>query len=138
MIDWTDHAACRNHDPEIWFPPVLESGGAARTHPQVTRAVEICRQCPVIAECLEWAQETRVRHGIWGGLIPADRVRGADHQPAADHRGAAPWTADDDETLLALAAIRQPHQEIAARLGRTRSAVGSRLELLRKRQEANA
>ena len=35
----------------------------------------ICRGCPVSAECLEWALETRVRYGIWGGTTERERRR---------------------------------------------------------------
>jgi hypothetical protein len=36
--------------------------------------VAICRRCPVQAQCLEWAIETRQRDGIWGGMDLTERA----------------------------------------------------------------
>lgn len=63
---WTDLALCAQSDPEAWFPETGD-GRSAR------QAVRICRQCPVIAECLEHALERRERYGVWGGTTPNER-----------------------------------------------------------------
>lgn len=34
---------------------------------QVARAVERCQACPVLAECLDYAQAQREQYGVWGG-----------------------------------------------------------------------
>lgn len=51
------------HDPELWFS----------TRPSKTKtALAVCRTCPVIGECREWADgHSRINgyplQGIWGG-----------------------------------------------------------------------
>ena len=63
---WAAYAACRGADPDLFFPGEGEDAEAA---------VRICGGCPVRAECLEWALETRVRYGVWGGTTERDRRR---------------------------------------------------------------
>jgi WhiB family transcriptional regulator, redox-sensing transcriptional regulator len=66
---WLDLAACRDVDPEIFFP--ISTTGAAVGH--VHEAQAICARCPVIAECLDWAQRMGLGHGVWGGTTPEER-----------------------------------------------------------------
>lgn len=63
-------AACRAHDPELFFPEWYLT-----TRPEVRRAKAVCRSCPVLIECLEYALATHQNHGIWGGLTPSERRR---------------------------------------------------------------
>ena len=63
---WAAYAACRGADPNLFFPS--EEDDAAE-------AIRICGGCPVQGECLEWALESRVRYGIWGGTTERDRRR---------------------------------------------------------------
>jgi WhiB family redox-sensing transcriptional regulator len=37
------------------------------------RAIEICRQCPVMAQCRAHALEVAEPYGIWGGLSETER-----------------------------------------------------------------
>ncbi|WP_425459059.1 WhiB family transcriptional regulator [Bifidobacterium longum] len=41
-MDWRHQAACRDHDPELWF--------SGKPYEQAA-ALAICRSCPVIGEC---------------------------------------------------------------------------------------
>jgi WhiB family transcriptional regulator, redox-sensing transcriptional regulator len=66
---WLDLAACREVDPEIFFP--ISTTGAAIG--QVREAQAICARCPVTAECLDWAQRMGPDYGVWGGTIPDER-----------------------------------------------------------------
>jgi WhiB family redox-sensing transcriptional regulator len=59
-----DLALCAETDPEVFFP---EKGGSTRD------ARKVCRGCEVRAECLEFALENGIRHGIWGGLSERER-----------------------------------------------------------------
>ena len=59
-----DAARCAEADPEEWFPEKGQPGD---------RAKRICGMCPAQTACLEWALETRQRHGIWGGLSANER-----------------------------------------------------------------
>lgn len=64
-----DLAACRDADPEIFFP-ISATGAAAG---QVQQAQAICARCPVAAECLDWAQRMGLGDGVWGGTTPEER-----------------------------------------------------------------
>jgi WhiB family transcriptional regulator, redox-sensing transcriptional regulator len=61
---WQDSALCVQTDPEAFFP---EKGGSVR------QPKAICRRCPVVAECLDYALEHGERFGIWGGLTERER-----------------------------------------------------------------
>ena len=48
----------------------------ARARAEAARALAVCAACPVRAECLELSLRTwsgAGQHGIWGGLVEADR-----------------------------------------------------------------
>jgi WhiB family transcriptional regulator, redox-sensing transcriptional regulator len=67
--NWRDEAACRDTDPDLFFP-VGPTGPALR---QVDEAKRICRSCPVQARCLTWALDHRVTDGVWGGTTEDER-----------------------------------------------------------------
>ena len=69
--DWRGHAACRDADPELFFPD--DDIRSARV--QVKMAKLICRGCPVSATCLNWALASGQEAGIWGGLTEDERRR---------------------------------------------------------------
>jgi WhiB family redox-sensing transcriptional regulator len=70
MIEhWTDLAACRAVDPELFFP-VSTSGPALD---QVAEAKRVCASCPVQSDCLAWALRAGESAGIWGGTTPDER-----------------------------------------------------------------
>lgn len=57
---WMQEAACRNQDPEIFFPFSTMAVESAR-------AITICRTCPVRLECYGYAVQNHETEGIWGG-----------------------------------------------------------------------
>lgn len=67
--DWRLRAACRNEDPELFFP-VSDVGPGAR---QTDQAKAVCARCPVRAECLEYALDNGLDHGIFGGTTETER-----------------------------------------------------------------
>ena len=67
LPDWRD-AACRDADPELFFP----DGDTRSARARVKQAKLICRDCPVSATCLSWALASG-QAGIWGGLTEAER-----------------------------------------------------------------
>ena len=67
--DWRRAAACRDVDPEVFFP--IGNTGPALL--QIDQAKAICRRCPVIETCLEWAMESGQDAGVWGGLSEDER-----------------------------------------------------------------
>jgi WhiB family redox-sensing transcriptional regulator len=58
---WEADAACRGHDPELFFG---EGPGDAAT------AKRICAGCPVSEECLATAiaRDDTIAYGVWGGV----------------------------------------------------------------------
>lgn len=63
---WMAEGSCRLYPPNKFFP----SDGAG-----VDRARKICASCPVINECLDYALENRIEHGVWGGCSERERRR---------------------------------------------------------------
>ena len=67
--DWRRRAACRDVDPELFFPP----GNGLVARAQTERARAVCAGCPVVAECLSFAMRA-LPEGIAGGLTPIERA----------------------------------------------------------------
>lgn len=67
--DWRQSAACRDEDPELFFP-VSDMGPGAQ---QTARAKAVCARCPVREQCLDYAVENGLDHGIFGGLTERER-----------------------------------------------------------------
>src|SRR5690606_19682515 len=82
--DWRDLAACRDEDPELFFP--IGTSGPALL--QVEQAKAVCRRCPVAAECLTWALGHPEEYGIWGGLTEGERRALRHTRPPRDARAA--------------------------------------------------
>lgn len=63
-LSWFDDAACRNVDPDIFFPERGDDVSAARV---------LCLGCPVFDPCFEFG--LRQKHGIWAGTSERERRR---------------------------------------------------------------
>lgn len=58
-----DRAACRHHpDPDLWHEPGREHTAKA-----------LCRGCPVVDRCRDWAIATKQTWGVWGATDPEER-----------------------------------------------------------------
>ncbi|WP_411136840.1 WhiB family transcriptional regulator [Streptomyces sp. C10] len=79
-MDWRHDAVCREADPELFFP-VGNTGPALL---QIEEAKAVCRRCPVMGQCLQWALESRQESGVWGGM--SEDERRAMRRRAARHR----------------------------------------------------
>lgn len=69
-LEWMTDASCTAYDPEWWFQ------ADQLAHPGMQeRVVGICRTCPVIDKCAEYAlnPDNGITHGVWGGLTAAER-----------------------------------------------------------------
>lgn len=66
---WLEQAACRDQDPELFFPISAKGPGAA----QAAEAKAVCARCPVREPCLAYALATDQGAGIWGGLTEDER-----------------------------------------------------------------
>jgi WhiB family redox-sensing transcriptional regulator len=67
--DWRDFAACRDTNPDLFFP-VGTTGPAIE---QIEQAKAVCRECPVQTACLEFALLTNQDSGVWGGTSEEER-----------------------------------------------------------------
>ncbi|KAK1184631.1 WhiB family transcriptional regulator [Streptomyces sp. NBS 14/10] len=83
-MEWWRYAACVDEDPELFFP-VGVAGPAAQE--QQARAKGVCGRCPVCDECLEYALNMGVSHGVWGGTGEEERRA---LRRRAQRRGAPP------------------------------------------------
>ena len=70
--DWQNDAACRGMDSATFFHPVNERNAARKD--RIASAKAICRRCPAIKECLEYALRVREPYGVWGGRSEAERA----------------------------------------------------------------
>jgi WhiB family transcriptional regulator, redox-sensing transcriptional regulator len=67
--DWRLAAACRESDPELFFPAETTKPAAH----QIAKAKAICLACPVRTPCLGWALKHDLHDGIWGGTTEQER-----------------------------------------------------------------
>jgi WhiB family redox-sensing transcriptional regulator len=68
-LDWLDLGACREEDPDLFFPVASAGPGLA----QVAAAKAVCARCAVRQACLRFALEASQDHGIWGGMSEEER-----------------------------------------------------------------
>lgn len=61
---WQDDGLCAQSDPDAFYP---EKGA------HNTDAKRVCKGCPVVEQCLEYALANDERFGIWGGLSERER-----------------------------------------------------------------
>jgi WhiB family redox-sensing transcriptional regulator len=66
LTAWMSEGNCRLYPPAAFFP----SDGVG-----VDRARKICKDCPVLGQCLEYALDERIEHGVWGGCSERERRR---------------------------------------------------------------
>lgn len=64
--NWRAQALCSRSEPELWFAVGALEHKIAKS---------VCRRCPVRQECLNYAMEAPVDHGIWGGFTERERRR---------------------------------------------------------------
>lgn len=77
------HARCADSrlDPDQWFPVSPDPDGARR---EAAAALAVCAACPVRGQCLALSLRhwDIGQHGIWGGLVAADRAQLRGRLPA--------------------------------------------------------
>ena len=72
--EWMNQGRCREASRDIFFP---------RDGMGVIVAQKICATCPVSRECLEYALENHIDHGVWGGRSERERARILRHRRTA-------------------------------------------------------
>lgn len=68
---WMERAKCLDEPTDFFFPESPGGIGAL----QVRAAVAFCADCPVSAECLDYAMRHREEYGVWGGTTGPQRKR---------------------------------------------------------------
>ena len=72
----TRYARCADSglDPDQWFPVSVDP---ARARQEAAAAIVVCTGCLVRGECLVLSLRhwDLGQHGVWGGLVAADRAR---------------------------------------------------------------
>ena len=56
--------------PDAFFPEKDNLPGFPHDYRQ---AKELCRGCPILLQCADYAVTNRERFGVWGGLTPKER-----------------------------------------------------------------
>ncbi len=64
--NWMALGKCAHEDPAVFFP----SDGVG-----VIKAQRICRSCPMMDHCLEYALTNKIDHGVWGAESERSRRR---------------------------------------------------------------
>lgn len=67
---------CLKVDPELFFPAEMDELG-------IRRAKDVCAQCPIRMECLQFAYATDDQHAILAGMTPRERRALLRRRPAA-------------------------------------------------------
>lgn len=69
---WQEHGACRNADETLFFHPEGETGSTKER--RISAAKEVCAECPVLAQCRDYALSRGEDFGIWGGMSEDERT----------------------------------------------------------------
>jgi WhiB family redox-sensing transcriptional regulator len=77
--DWRNRAACRDADPELFFPIAGENTATGAAQYREARAV--CVSCPVRAACLDYSIDAGLDDGMYGGMTPGERRELVKDQP---------------------------------------------------------
>lgn len=67
--DWRLQGVCSEEDPELFFPV----GNSTWAQAQTADAKAVCRRCPVMETCGDWALNNGQDSGVWGGLSEDER-----------------------------------------------------------------
>lgn len=70
---WINRAACVGVNPEAFSSEDLPASGTSRRS-STAAAKAVCAACPVANDCLLYAIENQVDHGVWGGLTGQERL----------------------------------------------------------------
>src|SRR5690606_12270352 len=86
--DWHPKAACRGHDPDLWFGWEGESINAREARDQAAK--RICATCPVRTQCPTHALPYPEAYGTWAGAPDTSSSLTAAAAAATPHPPAPP------------------------------------------------
>jgi WhiB family redox-sensing transcriptional regulator len=65
-VNWRNQGSCGQADPSVFFPATYSAAN-------VKAARSWCADCPVAAQCADFAIRSGEQFGVFGGLTPAQR-----------------------------------------------------------------
>jgi WhiB family redox-sensing transcriptional regulator len=68
---WHESARCAGEALETFYAP--ESLKGRRLEQSVERAKSICKSCPVLIQCRDYALRSAEPFGVWGATTPRER-----------------------------------------------------------------
>lgn len=68
---WRDKAECLHLPVDLFFP----EKGDCNTVDTARQAKQVCAQCPVRVQCLEYALEHEQSYGVFGGMTVRERAK---------------------------------------------------------------
>lgn len=127
--EWFDQAACQSYAERMGGPARDRIFFPARGE-TTTKARQICAECPVSDQCLEWALVTGQKYGVWAGT--SERQRRVLRRERGLNVGGRPLTPIDHGTQAGYAAhlrrletacdpCREAHRAYVAEYDRLRS-----------------
>jgi hypothetical protein len=124
---WVEQAACTGSGANF-FPSKMGEKG-------VNEAIAICRGCPVRVECLKYALNNNITHGIWGALTTRGRREMANalryvQDPTRTEHTTARWY-----TLYGTLRDEDPLRRTAQTLGISKATVYHHLRIDRLAKE---
>jgi WhiB family redox-sensing transcriptional regulator len=74
--NWQTSAACLGNSKPFFGPDTEDRRSSESPKEKIKREAEakkICKECPVIVFCREYALSKKERYGVWGGLGEKER-----------------------------------------------------------------
>ncbi|WP_051812804.1 WhiB family transcriptional regulator [Streptomyces sp. NRRL S-340] len=110
-MEWAVRGACRGSAEQMFAEGAAQNG-----------AKSVCYRCPVRMECLSYALDRRMEHGVWGGMTERERRALLRRNPtvvswrqALERAYAGQQPAAREETVRETAAREATVREAAAR-----------------------
>lgn len=89
-LAWSDRSACRDADPDLFYPPDDEGRDNTARLSREAAAKAICGRCRVRTDCLLTALAGKEPFGVWGGLTERERTAALTRAGRAAENGGLP------------------------------------------------
>lgn len=86
--EWRDSAKCKKQPLETFF---FETENGRYSTRKIQLAREFCSGCDVQIECLSYALNENIEHGIWGGFSSRERNTIKRIHKVVDYSDVAPY-----------------------------------------------
>ena len=73
LLQETGEVPCTNA-PDLFFEQDKESSDPMSTAARYKLAKELCNDCPIRQQCLSYAMQQKIMHGVWGQTTPTERM----------------------------------------------------------------